>query len=130
MSEILTLLFIFIGTALSLLSSFGFLRLPDVYTRSHAGTKSVTLGLLSILTGAFLYFWLNTALSASGWCSERERDEKKGCYTFVFLTAPVAGRMIARSAYRSGVKLADISAADELKEDLEKMKQENKESLN
>jgi multicomponent Na+:H+ antiporter subunit G len=121
MSEILTLLFIFIGTALSLLSSFGFLRLPDVYTRSHAGTKSVTLGLLSILTGAFLYFWLKHGVISIRLVLG---------ITFVFLTAPVAGHMIARSAYRSGVKLADISAADELKEDLEKMKQENKESLN
>lgn len=106
-SEIIALFFIIVGTLLSLLSSIGFIRLPDVYTRSHAGTKSVTLGLLCILLGAFLYFWIKDGIVSIRLLLG---------IIFIFLTAPVAGHLIARSAYRSGVELADISVKDELKE--------------
>lgn len=106
-SEVVALFFIIAGTLLSLLSSLGFIRLPDVYTRSHAGTKSVTLGLLCILLGAFLYFWIKDGIVSIRLLLG---------IVFIFLTAPVAGHLIARSAYRSGVELADISVRDELKE--------------
>lgn len=116
MIEAVVLLFVLFGTALSLLSSFGLLRLPDVYTRSHASTKTTTIGLLSILTAGFIYFLL--------------KDEVVSvrlilAIIFIFLTAPVAGHLIARSAYRSGVELADISIKDELKEDLKKEEDES-----
>jgi len=35
---------------------------------------------------------------------------------FVFITAPVAGHLICRAAYRSGVKLAEETSRDDLKE--------------
>jgi len=41
---------------------------------------------------------------------------------FVFLTAPVAGHVIVRAAYRSNVKLAAISTEDELYDVLHKDK--------
>lgn len=116
MIEIIVSLFILTGTLLSLLSSFGFIRLPDVYTRSHAGTKSITLGLLCILLGVFLYFWL-----VDGHFSIRLILG----IVFVFITAPVAGHLICRAAHRSGVQLAEESVKDELQEVLaEKNKKE------
>lgn len=39
---------------------------------------------------------------------------------FVFLTAPVAGFMIARSAYNVGVELSDKSVQDDLKKAINK----------
>lgn len=109
MSEVIVLVFVLSGTVLSLLSSFGILRLPDVYTRAHAGTKTITIGLLSILFGAFLYFWFTEGIISVRLAL---------VIIFVFLTAPVGGHLIARSAYRSGVRLADISIKDELGEEL------------
>ena len=44
------------GGVASVISVFGLLRLPDVYTRSHAATKSSTLAVLLTLSGAFIYF--------------------------------------------------------------------------
>lgn len=109
--EIVILGFVLLGTMLSLLSSLGFIRLPDVYTRSHAATKSVTLGTLTILLGTFIYFWyFKDTISVRLLLG----------IVFVFLTAPIAGHLIARSAYRSGVKPADASVKDELKRDIEK----------
>jgi len=106
------ILLIISGTLLSLISAFGILRLPDVYTRAHATTKSATLGVLFVLLGAFLYF-----LNYHAFVSIRLLLG----IAFVFLTAPVAGHLIIRSAHRSGVKLAEISVQDQLKEDLDKM---------
>lgn len=115
--EILVIVLVLFGTLLSLLSSIGFIRLPDVFTRSHAATKSITLGTLTILLAAFIYFWYFHNLISIRLLLG---------IAFVFLTAPVAGHLIARSAHRFGVKLADVSAKDELLDDLKKLEQEQK----
>ncbi|MFD1207184.1 MULTISPECIES: Na+/H+ antiporter subunit G [Sporosarcina] len=96
---------ILIGGIASVISVFGLIRLPDVYTRSHAATKSSTLAVLLTLSGTFAYF-----LFAEHFISVRVLLG----IIFVFLTAPVAGHLIVRAAYRSKVKLADISTEDEL----------------
>ena len=110
-SEIVSGFFIIVGTIFSLLSAFGLIRLPDIYTRSHAATKSVTLGVLCTLFGAFLYFWMT-----DGFISIRLL---LGIF-FVFLTAPVAGHLICRAAYRTNVPLTKESVQDDLKEVLKK----------
>jgi multicomponent Na+:H+ antiporter subunit G len=95
-----------VGGFLSLVTAFGLLRLPDVYTRNHAASKSATLGVMSILLATFLYFYLehghfNSRLILA--------------IIFIFVTAPVAGHLMARAAYHSGVKLWDKSVQDDLK---------------
>lgn len=100
-------LLILTGAVASMLSVFGLIRLPDVYTRSHAATKSSTLAVLLTLSGAFVYF-----LFSENFVSVRLLLG----IGFVFLTAPVAGHVIIRAAYRSKVQLADISTEDELYE--------------
>ncbi|MDQ0156836.1 monovalent cation/H(+) antiporter subunit G [Robertmurraya andreesenii] len=109
-SEFLPVLLILIGTVFSLLSAIGLIRLPDVYTRSHAASKSATLGVLFALIGTFLFFLLE-----EGFFSIRLF---LGIF-FVFLTAPVAAHVILRSAYRANVELAEQSVQDDLKEVLE-----------
>lgn len=113
MIEIAVSILILIGTALSLLSALGVLRLPDVYTRAHATTKGTTLGILCILVGAFVYFlFVHHVVSVRLLLG----------ILFVFLTAPVAGHMIIRSAHRSGVALSEMSVQDDLQDDLDKKK--------
>ncbi|AXI00316.1 Na+/H+ antiporter subunit G [Sporosarcina sp. PTS2304] len=107
MGEFVGALLILTGAIASILSVFGLIRLPDVYTRSHAATKSSTLAVLLTLSGAFVYF-----LASENFISVRLLLG----IGFVFLTAPVAGHVIIRAAYRSKVKLADISTEDELYE--------------
>ena len=113
--EIIAAVLILIGTIMSVISAFGLIRLPDVYTRSHAGTKSATLGVLCTLTGTFIFFWL-----VNDYISVRLL---LGIF-FVFLTAPVAGHLISRAAYHSGVPMTETSVQDQLKEDIEKEKKE------
>jgi len=104
--EWIAVLFILFGAIVSVISALGMLRLPDVYTRSHAATKSATLSVLVCLLGAFIYFW-----SHDGYVSIRLILG----IIFVFITAPVAGHLVCRAAYRSKVPLAEGSGEDELR---------------
>lgn len=105
--EVIGAVLILIGAIFSVISAIGNVRLPDVYTRSHAASKSSTLGVLSTLLGTLLYF-----LILDGYFSIRLI---LGIF-FVFLTAPVAAHMICRSAYRHHVPLAESTVQDELKD--------------
>jgi multicomponent Na+:H+ antiporter subunit G len=96
---------VLLGALLSAVSAFGLIRLPDVYLRSHAATKSATLGVMSILTGAFLYFVIFEELTSARLLL---------AIVFVFITAPVAGHLIGRAAYRTGVPLWKRSVRDDL----------------
>ena len=110
-SELIAVIFILVGTIFSFMGTVGLIRLPDVYTRAHAASKSSTMGVLFTMIGAFLFF-----LFVEGYFSIRLF---LGIF-FIFLTAPVAAHMITRSAHRSNVELADISSQDALKEAREK----------
>lgn len=107
--ELLAALLILFASIMSVISAFGIIRMPDVYTRSHAATKSSTLAVLLALTGAFIYL-----IAATNYVSVRLLLG----IVFVFLTAPVAGHLITRAAYRSGVKLSEQSGEDALYEQL------------
>lgn len=97
-----------VGASLMALSALGILRLPDVFTRMHAGTKAASLGLAcSLLGGAFL---LDGALS---------RTKLILAIVFQFMTAPVAAHLIGRAAYRSGVRMWEGTGIDELGRDLD-----------
>lgn len=66
--ELLFVLLILTGALLSAVSSVGLIRLPDVYLRSHAVAKSATLGVLCVLSGAFLYFAFFSITSVQSCC--------------------------------------------------------------
>lgn len=104
--DILIAFFILIGAFLSLVAAFGVIRLPDVYTRNHAASKAATLGVMCVLFGTFLYFHyleghFNSRLILA--------------IVFLFMTSPVAGHLISRAAYHTGVELWEKSVHDDLK---------------
>lgn len=118
MIEVIVSLLVLIGAFLSLLGGVGIIRFPDVYGRLHAATKSATLGVISIMFAAFFYF-----LFVEGIFSGKILLT----IVFVFLTAPVAGFMISRSAYNVGIELWHKSTQDDLaKAFKEKEKQKEK----
>ncbi|MDM5228661.1 monovalent cation/H(+) antiporter subunit G [Cytobacillus sp. NJ13] len=101
------ILFILLGAFFSLVAAFGVIRLPDVYTRNHAASKSATLGVLCVLLGTLLFFYFK-----DGYFNSRVVLG----IIFIFLTSPIAGHLIGRAAYNSGVKLWDQSVRDDLKD--------------
>ncbi len=91
-----------IGTFFVVLGAVGLIRLPDVYSRLHATTKSSTLGLAGMLIASAVLF------GAQGYNVGPELLT----ILFVFLTNPVGGHMIARSAYLIGIPLSELSVMD------------------
>jgi multicomponent Na+:H+ antiporter subunit G len=83
---------VLLGCVFLLAAAVGLVRFPDVYTRLHAATKLVTLGGLGIFSGAAIAFYpvdgTPRVLLIAG---------------LFFLTAPLSGYMIARSAYLRGL---------------------------
>lgn len=102
--EILVSVFLLLGCILILIAAIGVLRLPDLFTRMHAATKTGTVGVSAIAIGMMIHF-------------DRITVTSKGILVIAFflLTAPVAAHMIARAAYKSGVSLWILTRIDEWK---------------
>lgn len=113
--EFLAAFLILIGSIISVISAYGIIRFPDVYSRAHAATKSSTLAVLLTLAGAFLYF-----LMVDGTISVRLILG----IIFVFITSPTAGHLIIRAAYKSNVKMTETTVVDELREVYKEQEQE------
>ena len=106
MNEIIGYIFIGIGLIFDFFGCLGLVRLPDVYNRLQAATKSVTLGTCSILLGLFFF----KGFTAAG-------TKALLCIVFIVLTAPVSAHALARGAHKAGVKLWDKSVCDKYAED-------------
>lgn len=109
--NILTVIFLLLGTFFVFSGSLGVFRFPDVYTRLHAATKASTLGIASILIGAFIFLYV-------------AHDIVSGklllAIVFILLTAPVSGHMISRAAHNSGTKPVIYHREDAYQEALKK----------
>lgn len=79
-AKIAVAILILMGALICLAASFGTLRLPDMYTRSHAASKGSTLGVNMILLGVFFFLWLITG--------EISAKILLGIF-FIFITTPV-----------------------------------------
>ena len=105
MTEWLLAALILVGSTASVLAAVGILRMPDLYMRVQVATKATTLGVSCLVIAAAFTFtdrsMVTNAILIVG---------------FLFLTAPVAGHMIGRSAYMSGIPLWENSVVDELRD--------------
>jgi len=92
-------IFIFLGTLAFLISAIGLVRMPDIYTRMHVGTKSTTMGTLLVILGTICiepsWAWKLILLAI-----------------FILLTNPLSSSVIARASHTDGATLE----SDELKE--------------
>ncbi|MCG6942882.1 MAG: monovalent cation/H(+) antiporter subunit G [Thiohalocapsa sp.] len=84
-------LFLLLGATFLALGALGIVRMPDVYNRIQAGTKSVTLGAVSFLLGVALVHpaWWAKVLCIAG---------------FILFTSPVGSSTIARALFQAGVR--------------------------
>jgi multicomponent Na+:H+ antiporter subunit G len=93
------------GASFMLLAAIGVVRLPDVWMRMHASTKSATFGIgcMSLALAAWRIDELSVVMRAVILIG------------FVFQTAPVAAHMIGRAAYLMGVTPWEGTKRDELR---------------
>ncbi|MBB6454356.1 multicomponent Na+:H+ antiporter subunit G [Salirhabdus euzebyi] len=117
MIEIGISLLLIIGTFFIFSASLGIIRFPDVFTRLHAASKSSTLGVASILIGAFLFMYFDADIVSGKLILG---------IIFMLLTAPVSAHMIARAAYMSGIELWEGSVKDDLAKKMRPVKEESK----
>ncbi len=90
--EILAYFFILIGVLSFLISAIGLLRMPELYTRMHIGTKATTMGTFFVVLGAIV---LQPSWSA----------ELILLTIFIFMTNPLSSSVIARAAHTDGARL-------------------------
>lgn len=90
---VLAVVFILIGLFFLVVAAIGTLRLPDVFTRSHAVSLTDSLGAFCVLVGLALYqgFGINMLKILV-------------VLALLFLLNPVIGHATLRAAYRTGVK--------------------------
>ena len=115
LANVLVVFFIVAGVLFIVVSAIGLLRLPDLYTRAHAASKSATLGVMCILLGVFFHFWLN---------EDHFKPTILLGVLFLFITGPVGGHIMSRSSYIAGVKPWAGTVRDDLKPEIERMKKE------
>jgi len=91
--NIISITFISIGIVFMFVGSFGILRLPDFYSRTHAVSKSDTLGIIFVILGLFIY----EGLTQSG-------VKLILIVLFIALSNPVGTHALARAALKKGLK--------------------------
>jgi len=105
--EYIGMAFILIGGIFLFLGALGIYRMPDVYTRLQAGTKSSTLGAMSTIIGVgFLHpeWFFKIALIV----------------VFIGVANPLSSHALARASYRKGIKPKLKSGIDSYKKAMKK----------
>lgn len=91
--EIMSGLCIAVGVVALLTGSLGLIRLPDLYSRTHAVGMMDTAGVGFIILGLIIhegFTLISVKLALVG--------------IFLFFTSPIATHAVSQVAYRSGVK--------------------------
>lgn len=94
-----------LGVVLMGLGAAGLLRMPDVYTRAQAASKTSTLGLALVFLSVALHFGDLASVT-----------QAVAVVVFAFLSVPVAAHMITRAAHRAGIDPWPEGARDDLRE--------------
>jgi len=102
-SDIIAGVLLIIGAFFTLVAAIGLVRLPDLYTRMHAASKTGTVGsgvmLLAIAFHSGEFDVVTRAIAG---------------VVFFLLTAPLAAHLLARAAYCTGVRPWPGTRPDEL----------------
>ena len=101
--EILVSFFLITGTFFTIVGGIGMVKLPDLFMRLHAPTKSSTLGLGSFLIAAMIYSAFHGRLGFA----------ELLITLLAFITAPVSANLIAQAAihFRLRSTSCDVSEA-------------------
>ena len=95
-----------VGSLFLFLGAVGILRMPDLYNRMQAGTKTTTLGSILTLLGIGIYkpAWLPQLLII---------------IAFIVITNPVSTHALARAAHFAGIRPAEGTVTDSLRDERE-----------
>ena len=91
-----------VGALFALVGSLGLVRFPDLYTRLHAGSKAVTLGVGGMALGSLLL----APDAASG-------AKILLAMAFLFFTSPITSHAIGRAGYYAGERMSPETVRDD-----------------
>lgn len=89
----LTIIFVVLGIFFLFIGSLGTVRLPDFYTRTHATSKSDTLGLMLIIIGLIIFEGFNIVSMKLFFV-----------LVFILLANPIGAHALAKAAFDAGLK--------------------------
>ena len=91
--EILSIVFIVGGLFFLIVAAIGVIRLPDVFSRSHAVSLTDSLGAFLMLVGVALYEGLSTSML-----------KIMAVLALLYIQNPVIAHATVRAAFRAGLK--------------------------
>lgn len=103
MTQIIIAILATLGALFALIASIGILKMPDFYSRLSITIKAATLGMGTILFAAAIFFSDFAVTSKT-----------MAIVFFLLLTAPIAGHIISKAAYFTGIELWNKTKMDEL----------------
>lgn len=103
--ELLLSALIIFGAALVLIGSIGLVKLPDFFTRLHAPTKATTLGMGSLLIASLIF---------TSYVTGELSVQQLLITLFLFITAPIAAHMLAKTALHLRIQTVERTANPEL----------------
>jgi multicomponent Na+:H+ antiporter subunit G len=92
-TSILTIVFVAAGIFFLLIGSIGIIRLPDFYSRTHATSKSDTLGMMLVIIGLIIFEGLTI-----------NSGKLFLILLFILLANPIGAHALARAALNAGLK--------------------------
>lgn len=105
MIEWLVFSVLILGALFVLISAIGLLRLPDLYMRMHATTKTTSMGVTLILAGIIMAY-PEVTIVIKGFL----------IIIFIFLTAPLGTHMISKAGHLLHIKKWDRYVEDDMEE--------------
>ncbi|MEA1916922.1 MAG: monovalent cation/H(+) antiporter subunit G [Campylobacterota bacterium] len=101
--QYLGFLFLFLGAGAFIVSAVGLLRMPDIYTRMHVGTKSTTIATILVIIGAIFLepSWAFKLILLA---------------VFILLTNPLSSSVIARASHKVDTPYLNPQNIDEFKD--------------
>jgi multicomponent Na+:H+ antiporter subunit G len=91
-----------LGLFFTVVAAVGLIRLPDLYTRSHATSKADTLGTILTLVGVGLVFQAGVP-----------RVKLVLLAVFMLVTTPTATHAITRAAHDQGIEPWTLDGGEE-----------------
>ena len=103
-------LFLLIGLIFALAGTKGIIKMPDTFSRMQASTCVATLGVLGVVIGGLIY-----AIGVMGSAGTAIKIALVGL--LILVTNPIGSHVLARGAYKAGIRPEMKMETDELGRD-------------
>ena len=104
--------FFLIGLIFALAGTLGILKMPDTFSRMQASTCVSTLGTLGVCIGGVLY-------AAIGMHSASAAVKIAVIGLLILVTNPIGSHVLARGAYKAGIRPEKKMETDDLGRDFD-----------